>query len=104
MFNFPANIEAPPVYLGTYKEWSIYITTARGDEYDTLSLKATNGNVSFDCAFGQPVRCERLFIAPRDDELKKELDDMKERLDAYEVKQIIKQTSFNPSAYIGGWV
>lgn len=105
MIKHPYDIESPSVKLGEYKGWVIYIGKARGEveDGDTLSLHATNGNVSFDSAFGQYVPRGQPFITPKDDEVKKELDDMKKRLDNYEFKQMIKQSEFDPEQYIKGW-
>jgi hypothetical protein len=101
MIEIPYNIEAPPIYLGDYRGWKISISKARGDE-DTLSLKASNGIVSFDRAFGQYVPCGSPFIAPSEEELKKELDGMKKTLDNYEFSKIIK-SSWDPKKYIENW-
>lgn len=105
MMKHPYNIEDSSVYLGKYREWSICIGSARGEveDGDTLSLNASNGSMSFDVAFGKSVPRGQPFITPTDAEIKKELDDMKKRIDNYEFAKVVKASQFNPEEYIKGW-
>lgn len=103
MIKHPYDIEDSSVHLGKYKSWNIFISRARGEDNDTLSLHASNGLISFDSAFGKPVPCGKPFITPSEEEVKKELDDMRKRLDNYELSQMTRRTSFDPTEYIKKW-
>jgi hypothetical protein len=99
-FLYPDTIESPRVHLGTYRGWEIEIGVARGEE-DILSVNAYNYGTSFCRAFGRYVPCGSSLPRPSDDELKKELDGLKETIDKYELNRAPK--GFDPMTYIQKW-
>lgn len=82
---YPQNIYSPRTILGEYRGWEISIGVTRGDDYDILSVSATNkdGN-SFCRSYGKSALCGGTIPSPSDLETKKEVDGLKRSVDDFE--------------------